>query len=136
MRKNFWVRFSFSIFCRKRGWFDPGRDGLSERGSKHFLRELFEKKHGDFKNFFNDVLEPLFYDAPGMNPPYVGIYLRNTLFSNSRETREGDTGDGILDVFDRYNFTVREDEPLEKEVAIDPAFLGKTYERFQCHPVR
>ena len=35
---------------------------------------------------------------------------------------------GVLDVFDRYNFTVKEDEPLEKEVAVDPEMLGKVFE--------
>ena len=35
---------------------------------------------------------------------------------------------GILDVFDRYNFTVKEDEPLEREVAVDPEMLGKVFE--------
>ena len=54
------------------------------------------------------------------------------MFSNTRKTREGDIGDGILDIFDRYNFTVKEDEPLEKEVAIDPELLGKTYEKFNA----
>jgi len=44
------------------------------------------------------------------------------------QTKEGDTGTGILDVLDRYNFTVKEDEPLEKEVAIDPEMLGKVFE--------
>ena len=34
----------------------------------------------------------------------------------------------MLDVFDRYNFTVNEAEPLEKEVAIDPEMLGKVFE--------
>jgi len=29
---------------------------------------------------------------------------------------------------DLYNFTVREDEPLEKEVAVDPEMLGKVFE--------
>jgi len=33
-----------------------------------------------------------------------------------------------LDVFDRYNFTVKEDEPLEREVAVDPEMLGKVFE--------
>ena len=37
-------------------------------------------------------------------------------------------GTGILDVFDRYNFTVNEAEPLEQEVAIDPEMLGKVFE--------
>lgn len=31
-------------------------------------------------------------------------------------------------MFDRYNFTVKEDEPLEKEVAVDPEMLGKVFE--------
>ena len=30
--------------------------------------------------------------------------------------------------FDRFNFTVNEAEPLEKEVAIDPEMLGKVFE--------
>jgi hypothetical protein len=60
------------------------------------------------------------------------ILLPNDLFSNGQKTKEGDTGTGILDVFDRYNFTVKEDEPLEKEVAIDPELLGKAYEKFNA----
>ena len=35
-------------------------------------------------------------------------------------------------MFDRYNFTVKEDEPFEKEVAIDPELLGKAYEKFNA----
>ncbi|MGA8831869.1 MAG: Eco57I restriction-modification methylase domain-containing protein, partial [Desulfomonilaceae bacterium] len=60
------------------------------------------------------------------------ILLPNDLFSNSYTNREGDRGTGILDEFDRYNFTVREDEPLEKEVAVDPELLGKAYEKFNA----
>ena len=56
----------------------------------------------------------------------------NELFSNNKKTVKGDTGDGIFDIFDRYNFTVIEDEPLEKEVAIDPELLGKAYEKFNA----
>ena len=58
----------------------------------------------------------------------VDILLPGALFSNRDKTREGDIGTGILDVFDRYNFTVKEDEPLEREVAIDPEMLGKVFE--------
>jgi hypothetical protein len=56
------------------------------------------------------------------------INLPNELFSNTKPTKENDIGTGILDVFDRYNFTVKEDEPLEKEVAVDPEMLGKVFE--------
>jgi Eco57I restriction endonuclease. len=63
---------------------------------------------------------------------HTDISFPNELFSNTNPTKEGDIGDGILDIFDRYNFTVCEDEPLEKEVAIDPELLGKTYEKFNA----
>ena len=59
---------------------------------------------------------------------HTDIIIPNELFSNSKKTDEGDIGSGILDVFDRYNFTVQEDEPLEKEVALDPELLGKVFE--------
>jgi len=58
----------------------------------------------------------------------TNLLLPNRLFSNKNETKEKDIGNGILDVFDRYNFTVQEDEPLEKEVALDPELLGKVFE--------
>lgn len=152
----------FLYFLQKKGWFGVGRDDDWGTGSKHFLRELFNGKHGKYKNFFNDILEPLFYEAlrigrshddhyysrfnckipflnGGLFDPignydwvHTDINLPNELFSNTRKTKEGDIGDGILDIFDRYNFTVCEDEPLEKEVAIDPELLGKTYEKFNA----
>ncbi len=148
----------FLYFLQKKGWFGVKRGEEWGAGSKRFLRELFDKKHSDYNNFFNDILEPLFYEAlraerGGVDDYYsqfdcripflngglfdpIGDYdwvkteilLPNELFSNSRETKEGDKGDGILDIFDRYNFTVKEDEPLEKEVAIDPEMLGKVFE--------
>ena len=160
--KNLLGQIVFLYFLQKKGWFGVGRDDDWDSGSKHFLRELFQKKHADYKNFFNDILEPLFYEAlrndrshdddyysrfnckipflnGGLFDPighydwvHTDIDLPNALFSNTQLTKEGDTGDGILDVFDRYNFTVREDEPLEKEVAIDPELLGKAYEKFNA----
>jgi len=152
----------FLYFLQKKGWFGVGRDDDWGTGSKHFLRELFGKTHGDYNNFFNDILEPLFYNAlrndrshddgyysrfnckipflnGGLFDPisnydwvHIDILLPNKLFSNQTKTKEGDIGTGILDVFDRYNFTVKEDEPLEKEVAIDPELLGKSYEKFNA----
>ncbi|HOT59044.1 MAG TPA: hypothetical protein PLJ83_05230, partial [Spirochaetales bacterium] len=152
----------FLYFLQKKGWFGVERDAEWGTGSKHFLRELFEGKHGKYTNFFNDILEPLFYKAlridrshddhyysrfnckipflnGGLFDPignydwvHMDINIPNELFSNTVKTKEGDIGNGILDIFDRYNFTVREDEPLEKEVAIDPELLGKAYEKFNA----
>ncbi|MBU2615037.1 MAG: class I SAM-dependent DNA methyltransferase, partial [Elusimicrobia bacterium] len=146
----------FLYFLQKKGWFGVEKNSAWGTGPKNFLRLLFEKKVISYKNFFNDVLEPLFYEAlatereqdfyryfnckipflnGGLFDPinnydwvHTDILLDDEIFSNSVKTKEGDIGTGILDVFDRYNFTVKEDEPLEKEVAVDPEMLGKVFE--------
>ncbi len=149
----------FLYFLQKKGWFGVKKGAMWGTGSKQFLRDLFDAKIITYKNFFNDILEPLFYDAlardrsdidhwndhfqskipflngglfdPINNYDWVNtmINIPNDLFSNNRKNlKTGDIGNGILDIFDRYNFTVKEDEPLEKEVAIDPEMLGKVFE--------
>ena len=61
----------------------------------------------------------------GVQMPLYGI--NNQVFSNMQDKGKLNA-DGILDVFDRYNFTMSEDEPMEREVAIDPEMLGKVFE--------
>lgn len=124
-------------------------------GPKDFMRQIFEGCKNAGKNFFDDYLEPLFYTGLNQNrgdnaffPPLHrcipflngGLFeemegydwrnndfrIPNELFSNA--DTKGRDADGILDVFDRYNFTMAEDEPMEREVAIDPEMLGKVFE--------
>ena len=128
------------------------------RGKRRFLRYLFEQANRQGKEYYADSLQYLFYEAlakenpSGADPanqllsaskfPLLNgglfeanydwasqpISIPNALFSNDEKTKAGDKGTGILDVFDRYNFTIKEDEPLEKEVAVDPEMLGKVFE--------
>jgi hypothetical protein len=65
----------FLYFLQKKGWFGVKKDQKWGSGSKHFLRELFEKKHCDYRNFFNDVLEPLFYEALRNDRSYDDHYF-------------------------------------------------------------
>lgn len=147
----------FLYFIQKKGWLGVAKYKKWGEGDKQFLRHTFEKAINEGKNFFNDYLEPLFYNALANGErddnwfgeldckiPFLngGLFERyhdydwvntdivfdNTIFSNNKKTKSGDVGTGILDVFDRYNFTVKEDEPLEKEVAVDPEMLGKVFE--------
>ena len=147
----------FLYFIQKKGWLGVPKGANWGEGDKQFLRHTFEKAVAEGKNFFNDYLEPLFYNAlangerdeqifdlleckipflnGGLFEPLNGydwvntdIQFKNDIFSNTEKNKIGDTGTGILDVFDRYNFTVKEDEPLEKEVAVDPEMLGKVFE--------
>ena len=146
----------FLYFLQKKGWFGVPRGKDWGEGDKKFLRNLFDIAKKENRNYFNKFLEPLFYEALRLERPKdyyaqfncripflngglfdplndydwqdTDIEIPNEIFSNNHNTKEGDTGDGILDVFDRYNFTVKEDEPLEKEVAVDPEMLGKVFE--------
>ena len=147
----------FLYFLQKKGWLGVGKGKEWGSGPRNFLRRLAKGDYKEYKNFFNDILEPLFYDTlatdrgheawcknfkcripflnGGLFEPIAGydwqktdIVLPNDLFTNDEEVEEGIVGTGVLDVFDRYNFTVNESEPLEKEVAIDPEMLGKVFE--------
>ncbi len=125
-------------------------------GPYNFMRRLFEISEKKGANFFEAYLEPLFYNALNVNRgeqgydpalhcriPFLsgGLFepldgyewehnnfaIPNEMFSN--KTKGNDRlADGILDIFDNYNFTMSEDEPLEREVAIDPEMLGKVFE--------
>ncbi|MBC3803919.1 type II restriction endonuclease, partial [Acetobacterium fimetarium] len=125
-------------------------------GTKSFIRDLFKSCVKSGKNFFEDFLEPLFYEAlsikrgehhyykrfnckipflnGGLFDPienydwkYSKFDIPNGMFS-TRTENDDRNGSGILDVFERYNFTMNEDEPLEREVAVDPEMLGKIFE--------
>ncbi|HOS65816.1 MAG TPA: Eco57I restriction-modification methylase domain-containing protein [Candidatus Latescibacteria bacterium] len=144
----------FLYFLQKKGWLGVAKGRDWGTGPHDFLRRI---ANGKYANFFNDVLEPLFYDTlatdrgheawcerfgcripflnGGLFEPlgdydwkHVDVLLPNTLFTNDDFVEEGVTGTGILDLFDRYNFTVNEAQPLEKDVAIDPEMLGKVFE--------
>jgi type I restriction-modification system DNA methylase subunit len=151
----------FLYFLQKKGWFGVERGKDWGGGRKDFLRHLFTQRvdyahvPGGRKreaNFFNDILEPLIYEALDCRIPFLNgglfeplygyrwaetdILLPDELFSNDEPSDEGDAGTGILDVFDRYNFTVNEAEPLEKEVAVDPEMLGKVFENLLPENIR
>jgi hypothetical protein len=139
----------FLYFLQKKGWLGVGknRDGNFKKwgqGPKNFLRKLLDKQFIDYKNFFNDILEPLFYEALATERP-ENVYsrfnckipfLNGGLFEPLNEYNWVETDikmdnylfEEIFKTFDRYNFTVREDEPLETEVAVDPEMLGKVFE--------
>lgn len=123
-------------------------------GDKKFLRTLFEnhskndKDNG--KTFFEDYLEVLFYNNfsedrgelqystefdsripflnGGLFDPYGDYKWRETKFNLKDELFSNDDETGILDIFDRYNFTINENDSYETEVAVDPEMLGKVFE--------
>ncbi|MEM5810246.1 MAG: DNA methyltransferase, partial [Candidatus Aenigmatarchaeota archaeon] len=55
----------------------------------------------------------------------VGFHVPDEVFSLLFDISPSDKNKGFLE---RFNFTVREDTPLDVEVAVDPEMLGKVYE--------
>ena len=139
----------FLYFLQKKGWLGVEKDqetGVFNKwgtGPKNFMKKLFDNK-ATYKIFFNDVLEPLFYEALAKqrdNDYYSKLkckvpFLDGGLFEQlndydwtaARIPIQNNQFQRIFDTFDRFNFTVKEDEPLEKEVAVDPEMLGKVFE--------
>ncbi|CAD6492788.1 MAG: hypothetical protein DIAAKJNI_00393 [Candidatus Argoarchaeum ethanivorans] len=107
---------------------------------------MFDKEIIGYDNdkFFNEILEPLFYEALSKEYDHNFYsrfdckipFLNGGLFEpindydwvNVKIPFEDKIFKDILKIFDRFNFTVKEDEPLDKEVAVDPEMLGKVFE--------
>lgn len=118
-------------------------------GKKDFIRTIYKQAIKEHKNFFDSYVEQFFYN--GLNEkrdnqyfalfnckiPFLngGLFepLNNYRWSSSRfsipnDMFSNDDKNGILDFLDLYNFTIDEEEPLEKEIAVDPEMLGKIFE--------
>ena len=135
-------RIMFIYFISKKRWL-----GNNTKFLRYFWEE-YRKNKGQKteQNFYEHWLSILFFEA--FNNRYftrsyfsqdlnqslaLSPYLNGGLF---RRNKWDDLGfvppdnlfQGIFDFFDRYNFTIREELPLEVEVAVDPEMIGKVYE--------
>lgn len=150
----------FLYFLQKKGWLGARKGEYISKGDSQFLRSLFEKCKDNKENFFNDYLEHLFYNCLNSLPQMAGSFYRekfdcqipflngglfepvsgynwedeflnipNEIFSNEK-------GEGILDIFDLYNFTIDENTLDDQEVSVDPEMLGKVFENLLEENIR
>ena len=137
-------RLMFLRFTEKKGW-------LTYNGDRNYLRSLFNATEAEAdENFLNNRLYWAFFHGLGTaaNVPYDSAeiteiikerrgdvpFLNGGLFEmqeyDQRNTVQipNDIFSKILELFERYNFTVTESTPLDIEVAVDPEMLGKVFE--------
>jgi methylase of polypeptide subunit release factors len=141
----------FLYFLQKKGWLgikknEKGNFQKWGSGSKTFLRDIFneyKKKILKGDNFFNSILEPIFYLALNNEEEYYEKleckipFLNGGLFTPFHDYNWSESNirindliiSNIFDVFDRYNFTIEEDQTFDSDVAVDPEMLGKVFER-------
>ncbi|MBN1453196.1 MAG: Eco57I restriction-modification methylase domain-containing protein [Anaerolineales bacterium] len=140
-------RLMFLYFLQRKGWLG---------GQQRFLTAQYidtVKRHaGEFSGdqetmfYYSEVLEPLFFETMNTRRPdnitkWQGVripYLNGGLFDKSRDPEgviilpdslfDPHSSDGLLAFFNRYNFTIADDTPLEQDVAVDPEMLGKVFE--------
>lgn len=147
----------FCYFLQKKRWLGVVEEKKFGTGDKNYLRNIFNFYEKKKKNFFNEFLEFFFYEglnnlnennfvkSINIKVPYIGgglfeyfdgydwknetLNIPNSFFSNEKK-------DGILDIFDLYNFTVDEHEDYDIELAVDPEMLGRVFENLLPENIR
>ncbi len=129
-------RLMFLYFLQKKGALNGEHDFIA-------TRYLDAVKAGE--NFYQDALEPLFFQTLNAPRPDAASrfgripYLNGGLFAADEDDHQGvvyldnalfdlNSERGLLSFLNRYNFTIEEDTPLETQVALDPEMLGKVFE--------
>ncbi|MEA3340804.1 MAG: hypothetical protein U9R15_12635, partial [Chloroflexota bacterium] len=127
-------RLLFLYFIQKKGWLDDQHDYVHHRFRAHHQSDPAGS------SFYTDFLFPLFValSNDGLALPSLGDvpFLNGGLFEVAADAALPDQltiGNTVFrqifdDLLERYNFTVREDTPLDVEVAIDPEMLGQIFE--------
>ena len=138
-------RLMFLRFIEKKTW-------LTYNGNYDYLRALFDAANENDEDFLNERLYWAFFNGLGaaadLTHDFSEVEARQRVeerrgkvpFLNGGlfEMQAYDQTDAvhipntefekILNLFERYNFTVTESTPLDIEVAVDPEMLGKVFE--------
>jgi hypothetical protein len=132
-------RLLFLYFLQKKGWLDGQLDYLHQHFKAHYWA-AHHRADPDGTSFYSDFLFPLFVALSNEGAAFPSLgdvpFLNGGLFEVPADVPLADqlvVGNGVFrhafdDLLERYNFTVREDTPLDVEVAIDPEMLGQIFE--------
>ena len=137
---QFLNRIMFIYFISKKDWLEEPKfadwlwskyRGLGKYNSNEFyekwLKQVFLKA---FNNRGNEIRElPDDVVKAISNAPYLngGLFRENGLDSLKILITDK-MFQKIIEFFESYNFTIKEDMPLESEVAVDPQMIGYVYE--------
>jgi len=139
---QFLNRCMFIYFLQRKGWLGDNREFLlsfweayrdSGQNDDSFvnkwLKVLFfeafnDKFHGGHTQFPEEIKRAMSL-APFLNG---GLFTENNLDLDHSVTISDKRFEQVFKFLQRYNFTIAEDSPLDKEVAVDPEMIGKVYE--------
>ena len=137
---QFLNRIMFIYFISKKNWLEKSKfvdwlwssyKELGKFNSNEFYEEwlkqvflkAFNNRSNEIKGLPDEVVKAI------SNVPYLngGLFRENEL-DNLNVKIADSVFKEILNFFESYNFTVKEDMPLESEVAVDPQMIGYVYE--------
>ena len=143
--KKLMGRLVFLQFLQKKEWMGVPADRQDWKGGDtRFLQNKFNE-FADKDNFIDGFLEPLFNDLNtnrqdnnDLASPKVGSdikipFLNGGLFQLDEEDCSNIRlpqhllGD-VLEFFERYNFTIDENDPNDAQIGVDPEMLGRVFE--------
>lgn len=138
-------RIVFLYFLQKKGWMQSIWAEPPEVKPDHtFMTHLFQFADRK-KDFYSTFLVPLFFDTLNNAKrkdevykvegevlgkiPYLNGGLFETDFKGVEEIEfKNELFEKLFQFFDSFNFTIVEDSPDEREVAVDPEMLGHIFE--------
>jgi adenine-specific DNA-methyltransferase len=141
--KKFLGRIVFLYFVQKKGWLGVKKGENWGKGDPLFLSNLF-KSYKSKGQFYNQVISKIFFEYLSIDREndlvtlfddieYRIPYLNGGLFEKEDVDHyeinlEDSYLDSLFSFFDRFNFTIYEDDPNEHTVAVDPEMLGHIFE--------
>jgi adenine-specific DNA-methyltransferase len=135
-------RLVFLQFVQKKKWLGvPAKNKDWHSGDVRFLVNAFDGFANKDK-FYSDYLEELFFQClnnPNRKNEIFELsgtkvpFLNGGLFENDNAKTKNVNFPatyftGLFEFFGKYNFTIDENDPTEKEVGIDPEMLGSIFE--------
>ena len=139
---QFLNRSMFIYFIQRKGWLGGDRDFLLNywKAYQHagqplnsfvdnwlnvLFFEAFNNKFHGGHTYFPPAIRDTLSLAPYLNG---GLFTANSFDTDYKAKITDSHFERILKFLERYNFTISEDSPLDKEVAVDPEMIGKVYE--------
>ena len=142
-------RLIFLYFIAKKEWLVSDKKFISNFYTEYKIER--NKGSSPKDSFYENWLKILFFEVFNKSFPSLGFaryipadlknnlimfpYLNGGLFNEEDFDKDGvnipdSTFNKIFVFLDKYNFTIKEDSPLDVEVAVDPQMLGYLYESF------
>ena len=147
--KKLFGRIVFLFFLQKKGWMGcPANSDKWENGDQRFMQNLFIKASDAQKDDYLDgILEPLFFNCLNaqrprdvydtrvkgigeVRIPYLngGLFERDENIDPPKSKFPADYFKYLFEFFDRYNFTIDENDADDAEIGVDPEMLGRIFE--------